>query len=54
MNPDQTAPFKALTLYLTNICHLLFASVLYIHVYFKLDLIPEANTMNPDQTALLV
>ena len=55
MNPDQTAPLNELTLYLAKICRLLFTSAVYscIHVYFRLDLIMEANAMNPDQTVLL-
>ena len=32
-------------------CCLLFMSAAYIQVYFRLDFIVEANTMNPDQTA---
>ena len=33
--------------------HLLFTSAAYIQVPLRLDFIMEANTMNPDQTALL-
>ena len=32
---------------------LLITSSAYTHVHFRLDLIMEANTMNPDQTAPL-
>ena len=32
-------------------CHPSFTSAAYIQVHFRLDLIMEANTINPDQTA---
>ena len=38
--------------YLLGKCCLLFTSVTYIQVHFRLDLIMDAKSMNPDQTAL--
>ena len=36
-------------IFLYNKYFLLFTSAAYIQVHFKLNLIMEANTMNPDQ-----
>ena len=37
--------------FLSQKCFLLFTSAAYIQVHFRLDIIMEANTMNPGQTA---
>ena len=40
-----------INMFLSWKCNLLFKSVVYIQVHFRLDFVMEANTMNPDQTA---
>ena len=47
---ELTLTFNLPIFFSLKLC-LLFTSAAYIQVYFRLDFIMDANTMNPDHTA---